>query len=180
MEELERHAFGGPLLSGPRRRHTLKVLGRAREFWPHDPLLQRASLLHDVGYAEHLVLTGMHAVDGGRWCAEAGEHWEVSSLVAWHTGAWYEADERGLLAELEAFERPSEERLDALTLCDLTTSPTGKEVGVPGRIAEILRRYPDEHPVHRAVTRSQGELVLACRRAIKRLGLSEGWGLTAL
>lgn len=104
----------------------------------------------------------------------------VVSLVAWHTGARFEAEERGLLAELEEFPEPPQDLLDALNLCDLITSPTGEEVDVEDRIAEILRRYPPGHPVHRAVMRSRPVLIESCRRAIGRLGLAEGWGLTAL
>jgi hypothetical protein len=147
--------------------HTEGVAGQAALVYPKDVLLRQAAWLHDIGYQGEAPDVDMHDT-------------EVVGLFAWYTGAWFEADERGLLAELEEFDPPSEERLDALNLCDLATSPTGEGVTLPERIEEILRRYSAEHPVHRAVTRCQGELVLSCRRAITRPGLSEGWGLAAL
>ena len=63
------------------------------------------------------------------------------------------------------FDRPPQELLDALILCDLTVSPTGEDVAVPARIDEIVARYPGTHPVHRAVLRSSGYLRACCERA---------------
>jgi len=160
--------------------HTEGVAGQAALVYPKDVLLRQAAWLHDIGYQGEAPDVDMHAASGARWCQLRGFDTEVVGLFAWYTGAWFEADERGLLAELEEFDPPSEERLAALNLCDLATSPTGEGVTLPERIEEILRRYSAEHPVHRAVTRCQGELVLSCRRAITRPGLSEGWGLAAL
>ena len=60
----------------------------------------------------------------------------VISLVAFHTGAEFEAEERGLARELATVPRPDQGLLDALILCDLTVSPTGEPVAVeftPGR-----------------------------------------------
>lgn len=168
------------LVAGSRMEHVTDVVRRAEMWFPGLLHVGDAAALHDVGYAPSLRRTGMHALDGARWCADHGVSTAVVNLVAWHTGAWYEARERGLVTELERYPRPGQEALDALTLCDLTSSPTGEEVDVLSRLGEILGRYANDHPVHRAVTRSQDELVLACRRAVARLGLAEGWGLTAL
>jgi len=38
------------------------------------------------------------------------------------------------------------------------------------RIAEILERYPPEHPVHRAIARASAELVASVHRTQLRLG----------
>lgn len=168
------------LLSGARLRHVESVAEQGSRLYPGDGVLLSACWLHDIGYAKTMADTGMHALDGAAWCRANGYIETVVSLVAWHTGAWYEAQERELLEDLESYPRPDEDRLDALTLCDLTSSPTGDEVDVPNRIAEILSRYAEGDVVHRAVTRSELELMAACRRAIGRLGLAEGWGLTAL
>ncbi|GAA4117779.1 HD domain-containing protein [Knoellia locipacati] len=168
------------LLPVARLRHVVSVAEQGERLYAGDEILLSAAWLHDIGYAQELAVTGMHSIDGAAWCRSEGYSSEVVGLIAWHTGAWFEADERGLLAELEAYLQPAQARLDALTLCDLTSSPSGNEVDVPRRIEEILARYPEEDPVHRAVTRSTPELIAACRRAIARLGLAQGWGLTAL
>ena len=163
-----------------RSNHVREVVRRAQEWFPEHSHVGAAAALHDVGYAQQIQRTGMHALDGAQWCADHGVPDAVVELVAWHTGAWYEAVERGLVSELERYARPDQVALDALTLCDLTSSPTGEEVDVTTRLDEILGRYGEEHPVHRAVTRSREELQLSCRRAIGRLGLAEGWGLTSV
>jgi hypothetical protein len=89
----------------------------------------------------------------------------VISLVAFHTGAEYEAEERGLAAELATVPRPEQDQLDALILCDLTVSPTGEPVTVSSRLDEIVARYPAGDPVHRAVLRSRRYLEACCERA---------------
>ncbi len=89
----------------------------------------------------------------------------VVSLVAFHTGAEYEAEERGLARELASVPRPEQALLDPLILCDLTVSPTGEPVGVTARLDEIVTRYPAGDPVHRAVLRSRVYLEACCERA---------------
>lgn len=89
----------------------------------------------------------------------------VVSLVAFHTGAEYEADERGLALQLAAVPRPDQRLLDALILSDLTVSPTGEPVAVSTRLDEIVARYPAGDPVHRAVLRSRPYLEACCERA---------------
>lgn len=168
------------LLSGARLRHVRAVAQQSARLYPTDEVLFNACWLHDIGYATGVINTGMHALDGAAWCRAQEVDEEVVSLVAWHTGAWFEAKERDCVEALEVFARPPDVRLDALTLCDLTSSPTGEEVDVPHRVSEILSRYLESDPVHRAVSRSQNELIAGCRRAIGRLGLSQGWGLSAL
>ena len=114
-----------------------------------------AAWLHDVGYAPRLEQTGMHAIDGARYLAEIGAPPTIVSLVAFHTGAEYEAAERGLAAELNAFDRPQQSELDVLTFVDLVSDPDGNPVAADERIAEILDRYGPEHPVHRSVRRAE-------------------------
>jgi hypothetical protein len=81
------------------------------------------------------------------------------SLVAFHTGARIEAEERGLSSDLAAFTEPTQVPLDVLTFSDMTTDPDGVPISAPERIAEILSRYPDADPVHRAASRSAPNLV---------------------
>ena len=87
------------LLRGSRLRHVNSVAARCEALYPDDPVLIDACWLHDVGYAVETSTTGMHALDGAAWCRANGLPERVTCLVAWHTGAWFEADERGLLED---------------------------------------------------------------------------------
>lgn len=139
---------------------------------PH-PVID-AAWLHDIGYSPEVKDTGMHAIDGALYLQERGWPSEIVRLVAHHTGAWSEAEERGLSEALDQFPAPSDEGLDALTLCDLLVSPSGEPIDPSERLEEILTRYGSEHPVHRAVTRSQGDLLTRARRARSRVSADVG------
>lgn len=132
-----------------------------------------AAWLHDIGYAPSLTVTGFHPLDGAHFLRKEGAPETVVSLVAYHSGAMIEAEERGLANELSAFLPPPESDLDALTLLDMSTGPDGARVDPIDRVAEILRRYEPDSPVHRAVTRSRNDLLGACDRARHRLGLTD-------
>lgn len=125
-------------------------------------VVEAAAWLHDVGYAEPLVDTGFHPLDGARYLRDeaVGDRW-VWTLVAHHTCALIEAEERGLAEELAA-EFPLDAvdpfAVAALTYCDMTTGPDGRRVDVEERIAEILGRYPDGHVVHRAISEAAPRL----------------------
>lgn len=164
--------------SGSRWRHVRGVATRTEELTdsrPHRNDLIAAAWLHDIGYAPQVAATGFHPLDGARYLALHGYSPEVVSLVAYHSGAEVEADERGLSEELRAIDRPEQALLDTLILADMTTSPTGEPVSVDARIAEVLGRYDDSHPVHRAVTRSQHELRAAAHRAAVSLGVPSAY-----
>ncbi|MEA5456966.1 HD domain-containing protein [Sinomonas sp. JGH33] len=126
--------------------------------------LVASAWLHDIGYAAVIARTGFHPVDGAAHAQTAGFPATVVSLIAHHTGALFEAEERGLAAELAAFSQPEDSLLDLITYSDLTTSPAGEAVDAVDRIAEILSRYPEGHPVNRAVTRSAPHLLAAVER----------------
>lgn len=70
-------------------------------------ILVAAAWLHDVGYAPELSTTGFHPLDGARYLDAEGFPSRVVHLVAHHSGALYEARERGLEGELGAY--PCEE-----------------------------------------------------------------------
>jgi len=131
-----------------------------------------AAWLHDVGYAPDLVDTGLHPIDGARWLRRRGVPEGIVALVAYHSAAWFEAEERGLIAELAEFPEPDPDQLDMLTLVDMAVGPTGERVSVESRLDEILARYPADDPVHRAVTRSRSSLIQSAERAAERLGLA--------
>jgi hypothetical protein len=134
------------------------------------PFVLLAAWLHDIGYAPDLVHTGMHAIDGALFLDRLGAPSEVVSLVAFHTGAEFEAEERGLIDTLAQFGRPAQEELDLLILADLVSGPSGERVTVDERFEGIFSRYEPQHPVHRAVTRSRPYLEECAKRAAVRLG----------
>lgn len=131
-----------------------------------------AAWLHDVGYASNLVETGFHPIDGARWLRRQGVPEGIVALVAYHSGACFEAEERGVVAELAEFPEPDPDQLDMLTLVDMAVGPTGERVSVEARLDEILARYPADDPVHRAVMRSRSSLIQSAERAAQRLGLA--------
>jgi putative nucleotidyltransferase with HDIG domain len=119
-------------------------------------ILVAAAWLHDIGYAHPE--TGFHPIDGARYAQRAGFPSLIVELIAYHTGAEFEAAERGLDNELAAYARPAPRWLSILSCADLCTGPHGEVVAPVDRIAEILERYPVDHPVHRAVSRSGDQL----------------------
>lgn len=132
--------------------------------------LVAAAWLHDVGYASSLASTGFHPLDGARWLRTRGFDERVTGLVANHSCAWIEADERGLYQELAA-EFPQERSVtaDALWYCDMTTGPDGQDFDVTHRLSEIRSRYGPGHVVTRFIDRAQREIVRAVRRTEERL-----------
>jgi hypothetical protein len=162
--------------SRPQRwRHVQGVALRAEQvsgLEVDDPLVC-AAWLHDVGYGPVAATSGFHALDGAKWLAALDVDPLVVSLVAFHTGAEFEAEERGLLDQLSHFVRPPQELLDLLILCDLTVSPHGYDVDVAARIDEIVTRYGEEDPVHLAVRRSSAYLRACCARAASAVSAEE-------
>lgn len=136
-----------------------------------------AAWLHDLGYAPSVARTGFHPLDGARFLQDHGISPGIVALVAHHTGARYEAEERGLLVEFAELPSPNHVDLDALTLLDLVVGPRGELTTPVRRIEEILRRYETSDPVHRAVTRSRSSLLASAARARARLRLSDEWPL---
>ncbi len=140
-----------------------------------------AAWLHDVGYGPKAKASGFHPLDGARFLRdEAGVADEVVRLVAWHTGAAFEAEERGLAEELAEFGQPDPQALDVLTMIDLAVSPTGEPILDVDRIAEILRRYEDGDPVFRAVSRSRPSLLASSARGKALLGLPDDWPVSGV
>lgn len=132
-------------------------------------LVRMAAWLHDVGYAPSPEQTGFHPLDGARFLRARGAPEVVVSLVAHHTGAVFEAEQRGLAAALSVFAAPPQELLDVLTYADLTTAPNGAGTTVAWRLSEILARYEEGSAVHRAVVASSSLLLAAAGRVEDRL-----------
>jgi hypothetical protein len=147
----------------PRRwAHCQGVAERAgavsRVLGDHAHVVEAAAWLHDIGYAEPLIGSGFHPLDGARYLRDAGfGDRPLWTLVAHHTCALIEAEERGLDGTLAAefpVDGVSTFALAALTYCDMTTGPDGQRVDVDERIAEILGRYAPGDVVHRSISRA--------------------------
>ncbi|MGI5436924.1 HD domain-containing protein [Streptomyces shenzhenensis] len=130
-------------------------------------LLAAAAILHDVGYAPRLAVTGFHPLDGARFLRdEHGAGKRLTRLVANHSFALLEAEERGLCEEL-ATEFPLLDDpllVDALVYCDMTTTPAGDRTTADRRIAEIVGRYDADSAVGRFVRRAAPEIFAAVER----------------
>jgi hypothetical protein len=155
----------------PRRwAHTIGVAATAERLAValepvHADTIVAAAWLHDIGYAPELVDTGFHPIDGAahvsRTCPDL---WSTVNLIAHHTGAAFEAHERGLDNELARHHFPVDvEELAILNSADLWTSPDGALVDPQARINEVLDRHPPDNPVHRAITKSRPLLVAQAR-----------------
>ena len=127
-----------------------------------------AAWLHDIGYSPKLAHTGFHPIDGADYLVSRAPQFSrnVACLVAHHTGAYAEAQERGLVAELGRYPEPVDAVALAILSCaDLCTAPDGALIDPTDRIGEVLTRYPADHPVHRAIIIS-APLLLAQSRAV--------------
>jgi hypothetical protein len=145
----------------PRRwSHVQGVADQARtlkpSLGPDADLLEAAAWLHDIGYLPELAETGLHGLDGACYLRDV-QHTEplLCRLVAHHSCAVIEAEERGLADALtREFAPPPRPLADALTFCDMTTSPDGDQVQVTHRLAEIHDRYGTSHLVSRSIRRA--------------------------
>lgn len=177
----------------PRRwAHTRGVAARAASLRPilgaDAELVIAAAWLHDVGYAPDLIVTGFHPLDGARYLRDVeGADPRVCQLVAHHTFARIEAAERGLDGELNtefpaggidhaAGESASAgvDLADALTYCDVTTSPDGDQVPVEDRLAEIRARYGPDHLVTRFITTAEPYITAAVVTVQQALAQTRG------
>lgn len=156
----------------PRRwAHTRGVAERATEvgqvLGKNAGLVVAAATLHDVGYAPRLALTGFHPLDGARFLRDEHEADEpLVRLVANHSFALLEAEERGLRDEL-ASEFPLLDDpllVDALVYCDMTTTPDGDRTTVRERAAEIIGRYGPDSVVGRFIRQAAPEIFSSVER----------------
>ena len=149
----------------PRRwAHSFGVADRAQQLGPlmqdRADVLEAAAVLHDIGYAPNLVATGFHPLDGARFLQSNGVDELVVRLVANHSYALLEAEERGLRDVLSSeFPLVDEPLLvDALVFCDMTTTPDGLPTSSEERVGEILSRYGQESIVGRFIRRAAPEI----------------------
>ncbi|MEV7042464.1 HD domain-containing protein [Amycolatopsis sp. NPDC051061] len=159
---------------GRRWTHVQAVATRALELTgairpEQSETLVAAAWLHDIGYAPEIGLTKFHPLDGARYLKRLDWPDEIVNLVAHHSGARFEAAERGMSAELSEFPFDDSPTLDALVTADLTTGPDGQRLSYDERISEILRRYPADDPVHRTWLKAGPILKDSVRRTEQRL-----------
>lgn len=158
----------------PRRwAHTQGVARQARCFagqlGEDATVVEAAAWLHDIGYAPAIAKTGFHPLDGARYLRDVQAADEMlCDLVAHHSGAAVEAEQRGMTRELADFGPPDrhDRLLSALTAADMTTTPDGLVTSPADRVAEVLTRYPSDDVVHRAISRSGGTLIQTSRRVL--------------
>ena len=160
---------------GDRWLHTQAVARRAHEVAAAVPeedrgLLVAAAWLHDLGYAPELRETGFHPIDGARHLEALGAPRRLICLVAHHSGAVFEAEQRDLSAELDTYEREDGPVLDALICADMTTGPAGQSFDFDQRMDEILVRYAPGSEVHTSITNARPYLGAAVGRVRERLG----------
>lgn len=136
-------------------------------------VLEAAAWLHDIGYAPDVRDTGFHPLDGAVWLRKAGFEERVCSLVAYHTCADIEAEERGFSDELRAFPRKQSLVADALLYADMRTGPNGKDFSVGARLDEIVSRYGEGHGVTRFVQRARPFILEAAQRVEAQLDLRQ-------
>jgi hypothetical protein len=159
---------------GRRWSHVQTVVARAGELTDavrpdQAEHLVAAAWLHDIGYAPEIGLTRFHPLDGARYLRDLDWPADVVNLVAHHSGARFEAAERGMSEQLNEFPFVDNPVLDALVTADLTTGPGGERLTYDERIAEILERYPVNDPVHRTWIKAAPVLKEAVRRTTGRL-----------
>ncbi|MCP2165574.1 HD domain-containing protein [Goodfellowiella coeruleoviolacea] len=159
---------------GRRWTHVRAVAARATDLAPavapddRDTLIA-AAWLHDIGYSPEIGHTRFHPLDGGRHLRANDWPATIVNLVAHHSGARFEAAERGLSAELAEFPFQDTPLLDALAAADLTTGPDGQPLTFDERMDEILTRYPPDDPVHRTWLKARPVLREAVTRTEHRL-----------
>jgi len=147
--------------------HTQGVAAQAETLAPilgdDADLLTAAAWLHDIGYSPALATTGFHPLDGARYLRDT-EHADprLCNLVAHHSCALIEAEERGLADQLTTeFTPERDDLINALIYCDMTIGPDGQHLTIEARIADIRTRYPEDHPVTRFIHRASPALSAA-------------------
>lgn len=81
----------------------------------------------------------MHQIDGARFLEDMGYPDRLVALVAHHSAAECEANERGLVRELERWDREESAVADALWMADMTTGPRGESFEYSDRLTRSRR-----------------------------------------
>lgn len=160
---------------GDRWAHVQAVAARAEDLSPAAASDEERHLLivsawwHDLGYAPALRDTGAHQIDGARYLTELGYPQRLCALVAHHSAATCEAEERGLSGDIVVWPLEKSAVADALWMADMTTGPRGEALEYPDRLAEILSRYDSDSVVGRAMRRAEPSVRGAIERTCQRM-----------
>jgi hypothetical protein len=127
-------------------------------------LLVAACLLHDIGYAPNLAVTGFHPLDGALYLSGKIKDRRLCALVAHHSCARSEADMRGLAEALSCWVDERSPVRDALWWADMTTTPAGEPTNIDNRIDEIQQRYGHGDLVSIFIRKARSELIAAVER----------------
>ena len=130
-------------------------------------MLVAAAYLHDIGYAEPLVDTGFHPLDGAVYLRSLRLD-ELACLVAHHSGAHIEADHRNLADQLAEFRRPTGPVADALTYCDVTSGLTGRPMQPGDRFEEIVDGHGEDSIVAQSRAEARPEMYGMVARTLRR------------
>jgi putative nucleotidyltransferase with HDIG domain len=152
-------------------RHVIEL---ARVLGNDADLFASAAVLHDVGYAPRLAMTGFHPLDGARFLRGVHHADErLVRLVANHSFASCEAEERGLREVLETDFPPLADQflMDALVWRDMTTTPGGQPTTAGERVTEIISRYGADSVVGRFIRRASPEIFAAVARVESALAV---------
>ncbi len=141
--------------------HILRVMKTAQALEARRSFggrLVTAAAYHDIGYAEALIATGYHPVDGALVARRDGLDAEIVDAVLHHSGARTLAQiSRPELmphygTECRMMRMPLSR---ALTFCDTHSGPRGERFGLAERIAEIRTRHAANADLLAALDESQ-------------------------
>lgn len=122
--------------------------------------LVTAAAYHDIGYAEPLILTGYHPIDGALVARSDTLDTEIVDAVLHHSGARRLAQRSrpDLMAHYGPVCRMMHTTLSrALTFCDTHSGPRGERFSLAERLAEIRIRHAANTDLLAALDESQPE-----------------------
>ena len=128
-----------------------------------------AAWWHDLGYAPALRDTGCHQIDGARYLTARATRTRLCALVAHHSAATCEAEERGLLDELAVW--PREESRGRRRALDGRHDhrPAGRGVDLRRAAGGDPDRYDADSIVGRAMLRAEPAIRAAIERTRQRM-----------
>ena len=133
-----------------------------------------SATLHDVGYSPEIADARFHPLDGARFLRSQGWGEDITNLVAHHSYSRIEANQFGLLDDLESeFPFNAELPHDELCFCDMSTGPSGEFLTIDERLADIRARHKDNRPKLIALDAAENKLRESYQRVQHQLGCSQ-------
>ena len=128
-----------------RVKETATTLSEAGKAEIDVDLAYRSALLHDIGYAEGLIDTGFHPIDGARYLEKAGFP-DIASFIVCHSNSPEQAVIKGL-PEIDISENLI---ADLITYWDVQVMQGGECVPYAERLADIKERHGVDSAVWKA------------------------------